>query len=138
MQNGPFEEKLGDTVSLQGFFLALKYSRSPEVFRVLAKIIRLFNDQEKSGNDYLKVILMYIGAVIPRDGMDEFLAIIRKEHHEGVSYMETVADALREEGWIKGRVEDAKNMLDRGMSVELIHEITGLPVEEIEKLRKKP
>ena len=85
---------------------------------------------------------MYIGAVIPRNTMDEFFTIIRSEHHEGVLYMETVADALRKEGWIKGkvegRVEVAKKMLERGMIVELIHELTGLPLEQIEKLRKKP
>ena len=40
------------------------------------------------------------------------------------------------EGMVKGKIEIAKTMLAKGMSVEMIAEITGLTVEEITKTTK--
>ena len=52
-----------------------------------------------------------------------FLTAIRKEKKQ-----------IRNEGKIEGKIETAKNMIKKGMSVELISEITGLSTKEIEKL----
>ncbi|BFD47305.1 MAG: Rpn family recombination-promoting nuclease/putative transposase [Wolbachia endosymbiont of Sergentomyia squamirostris] len=41
----------------------------------------------------------------------------------------------RMEGKIEGKIEVAKNLLKAGISVDLIAESTGLPIDEIEKLR---
>ena len=52
--------------------------------------------------------------------------------------METAIDEAREEGLEQGRNEERlqliRKMISRGMSPELISEMTGLSIEEIETL----
>ncbi len=43
----------------------------------------------------------------------------------------------RMEGKIEGKIEVAENLLKAGISVDLIAESTGLPIDEIEKLKSK-
>ena len=92
------DNELGDQVELKAFLMALKYSRSTEIFKVLPGIIRSFNSLGKSEDDYLREVLLYIGSLIVKSKISEFLKIIEREHIDGVSYMESIADALREEG----------------------------------------
>lgn len=40
----------------------------------------------------------------------------------------------REEGKIEGKIEIAKNMLNDGMSVELISKYTGISIEKVEEI----
>lgn len=42
----------------------------------------------------------------------------------------------KEEGKLEGKQEDAQKMLAEGLSVELISRITGLSLQEIEKLQR--
>ena len=56
-------------------------------------------------------------------------ALIQKGKIEGLKEGE-------EKGIEKGKIEDAKKMLAEGFDVALITKITGLTVEEIEKLSK--
>ncbi len=42
-----------------------------------------------------------------------------------------------EKGKIEGKIEDAKKMLEKGLEINLISEITGLTKQEIEKLNEK-
>ena len=50
-------------------------------------------------------------------------------------YMLTeIADKIHERGKLEGKLEDAKKMKEEGDSIEKIARITGLTVEEIEKL----
>ena len=42
--------------------------------------------------------------------------------------------ALKDEGWRETQIEIAKTMLKKKMELEDISEITGLTIEEIEKL----
>jgi hypothetical protein len=41
----------------------------------------------------------------------------------------------REEGMEKGRIDMAKNMLTEGFASAVVAKVSGLPVEEIERLR---
>lgn len=41
-------------------------------------------------------------------------------------------------GKVEGKVEVAQTMLEKGMEVSFIAEMTGLSKEEVEKARKKP
>ena len=53
----------------------------------------------------------------------------------------TIATKLREEGKLEGvtegKLEDAKKMLKKGFSIMDIADITGLPADKIESLKKK-
>jgi predicted transposase/invertase (TIGR01784 family) len=91
------DEELGDQVELRAFLMALKYSRKPEILNVLPGIIRLFNSLRKSNDDYLKEVLLYIGSLVGKSNVKEFLEIIEREHIGGVSYMQTIAEALSAE-----------------------------------------
>jgi predicted transposase/invertase (TIGR01784 family) len=147
------DEKCGKSVEQSAFLLALKYSRDPRIFTKLPGIIRPFSDLGSRENQYLSEVLIYIGAVIPKNERNEFLDLIRREHRDGVSIMETVADSFREEGMqiglekgpeegikegkLKDRFEIARRMLRKGMKVELIMELTELSSDQIEELRTK-
>jgi hypothetical protein len=96
--------ELSDNVEINAFLMALKYSRSIEVFKVLPVIIRMFNSLGERDDDYLKVVLLYIGSLVEERRISEFFEIIRVEHIDGVLYMKTIADALAE----KGRKEERK------------------------------
>ncbi len=48
--------------------------------------------------------------------------------------METAIDEAREEGLEQGRKQLVNEMVSRGMSPDLISEMTGLTIEEIETL----
>jgi len=150
------DEKFGGQAESRAFLLALKYSRDSRILSRIPGIIRLFSDLGSKDSQYLSEVLLYIGAVIPKEKRYEFLEIIKREHRDGVSIMETVADSFRdegiqiglkkgreegrEEGLAEGKLKDkfeiALKMLKKEMSVELIMELTDLSRDQIEKLRK--
>jgi predicted transposase/invertase (TIGR01784 family) len=41
----------------------------------------------------------------------------------------------KQEGFHYGRIETAKNMLERGFNMDMIAEITGLDIDDIKKLK---
>lgn len=43
---------------------------------------------------------------------------------------------VRDEGIIEGKLEDARKMLEKGLDIELILEITGLPREQVVALQE--
>jgi predicted transposase/invertase (TIGR01784 family) len=61
-----------------------------------------------------------------------------KDIKETKSMLTILAEEIRKEGKIEGKMEgkmeDAKKMKDKGLEIVFIHEITGLTIEEIEKL----
>jgi predicted transposase/invertase (TIGR01784 family) len=69
--------------------------------------------------------------------MDDALAVRFEEGWEGG--MEKGMEKGREEGLEKGREEDrkdvARNALVKGLSLDLIHEITGLDIDTITNLQ---
>lgn len=146
------DEKFGGQAESRAFFLALKYSRDSRILSRIPEIVRLFSDLGSKDSQYLSEVLLYIGAVISKEKRYEFLEIIKREHRDGVSIMETVADSFRdegiqiglkkgrEEGLAEGKLKDkfeiALKMLKKEMSVELIMELTDLSRDQIEKLRK--
>ncbi|NLL13535.1 MAG: hypothetical protein GX267_09035 [Fibrobacter sp.] len=96
-------EKIEDG-KLKIFLLALKYSRNPDLWRVLPWIIRRSEELQKDQKwqyDYLKVVLLYLMSVIKKKQIHRFKEIVSKEHSEGMGYMETIADAFREEERLK-------------------------------------
>ena len=67
--------------------------------------------------------------------IEEEIAYVRQEALE-----EGLEKGLKkglQEGWGKGRVEIAKNALAEGLSVEIIHNITGLDFNVIKNLQTR-
>jgi hypothetical protein len=96
--SGLNDDELSYNVQLKALLMALKYSRRPEILKVLPVIIRMFNSLGERDDDYLKVVLLYIGSLVKKRRISEFFEIIRAEHIDGVLYMKTIADALAEKG----------------------------------------
>ena len=74
--------------------------------------------------------------------MDEFLEIYGSEVLSMILMEWNTEDAIayareegREEGWENANQEVARNALVKGLSVDVISDITGLSLEEIEKLK---
>jgi len=89
---------------LKIFVLALKYSRSANLWRVLPWIIRKSEELQKIQKwqyDYLRVVLLYLMSVIREESINQFKEIVSQEHSGGRGYMETIADAFREEERLK-------------------------------------
>ena len=66
---------------------------------------------------------------------DEMMAVYEAREKYNKDH-NSLMDSKLEEGKRKGKMEDAKKMLEHGLAVELIADCTGLPIEEIEKLKK--
>ena len=49
--------------------------------------------------------------------------------------MKNSLDTAKEEGKIEGKIEDAIKMLEKGLEISLICEITGLTEKEINELK---
>jgi hypothetical protein len=82
--------------------LALKYSRKYDILRILPQIIRMPGNFKGIGNDeYLKVVLVYLGSVLKGSKLKEFWRIIAREHRDGEVYMKTIADVLSKEERLK-------------------------------------
>jgi predicted transposase YdaD len=155
-------EKIEDG-KLKIFLLALKYSRNPDLWRVLPWIIRRSEELQKDQKwqyDYLKVVLLYLMSVIKKKQIHRFKEIVSKEHSEGMGYMETIADAFREEERLKREKAErivaelrkeikqknselekkdeqlVRRMLENGLDFQLIRKITGLSIEKIEQIQK--
>lgn len=91
---------------LKMLLLALKYSRTSEVLRVLPQIISISEKVQNGEYDYLEVVLLYLGSVIDERLDDQFWRIIAREHSGGEKYMGTIADKLRrKERLEKERIE---------------------------------
>lgn len=132
--------------TLKAFLMSLKYSRTQQMLVKIPEILSLVDDP---GSEYYKTVLIYIGSVLPKEKKDAFFWIIQSELKDGDSIMKTIADALRDEaeekgikkgkieGKVEGKVEDAREMLIQGMSIEKVHQITGLPIDEIVQLQIK-
>jgi predicted transposase/invertase (TIGR01784 family) len=54
--------------------------------------------------------------------------VLREQFEKGINQG-------KEEGFHYGRIETAKNMLERGVDSEFISEVTGLSLEDIKKLK---
>ncbi len=76
----------------------------------------------------------------------EAAEVARFTHEQFLSYEDSLKyyrdlknsiDTAREEGMAAGRLEIAEKLLRKNMSAAEIHEITGLPEEEIRRLRDR-
>ena|GEM_PF-596207 len=103
--------------------------------RVLALVPKVSDETER---DLVVAALLTFGDKELGDAQRERL---RKELRK----VSKIAQELREEGREEGRevgreegrAEVARTMLAKGMDVALVSEVTGLPVEELEQLRKE-
>ncbi|KUO71084.1 MAG: hypothetical protein APF81_19855 [Desulfosporosinus sp. BRH_c37] len=99
--------------------------------------VRLFQAAEIDGEDLHKILLAneelfrYLNSRYVNDTKlnEEVLSMTR------TLYDPIVAEKAKLEGKLEGKLEDARNALKKGFSLEDIAEITGLPLESLQKLK---
>jgi DNA-directed RNA polymerase specialized sigma24 family protein len=73
----------------------------------------------------------------PDDMLDKDFAKVSKyykENQEGVEAMCKIVEDIAKEHALEKSREIAKNLIGEGMSYEQIAKVTGLPLEEVQKL----
>ena len=126
----------------------MKHLYDKNIYKVLENVFQLCKlvesrvDSNQQYKDFLDMIFIYIMNSIAVD-VKKVIPIAEKVIKNGGDAMITGADKLRKEGRKegivkgikKGKLEAAKKMLLKGMDVIDISDITGLPEEQIEKIK---
>lgn len=102
----------------------------PDRRRAFERVLELVPQVPEEERDLVAAALFALG----EKGLSEDE---QKRLREGLKRVSKIAQELREEGRMEGRMETARAMLAKGMDVALVSEVTGLSVEEVERLRKE-
>ena len=81
---------------------------------------------------YLSINYIQLSEMEERQFQEEVKAISAKE---GEKIME-VMNSYERKGMEKGKIAAAKKMLEKGIDIEEIADLTELPVEDVERLKK--
>lgn len=144
------DDKIDGGLLLRVAFLAQKYIRHPDLYTKIDKIFELIEEVSPKAKaiEYVDVLLRYFDAAVSKNKEkleqkveqvlknrgDVMLPILEKRFKDGKV-------KGRAEGRAEGREEEKKDvaekMIKEGMDDSLISKITGLSMEQIEKIREK-
>ncbi|HEX2955521.1 MAG TPA: Rpn family recombination-promoting nuclease/putative transposase [Chitinispirillaceae bacterium] len=121
--------------------LSEKYIGSPKLFDKLSEIFimisNLSSDSRKT--KFVESVLRYLTATVEKEKKEFLKNEILKVLKKGDSIMATIAEEWVREGKIEGKIEgkeeDAQKMIEYGMTDEVIHHVTGLPMNRIVEIR---
>ena len=144
----PAEEIKGD-LELRIVLTALRYIFHPEIMSRLKDIFQLFREfsDKIKFNQYLELLLIYLGSNIKDVEPEKLRDAVNEALVEGGAMMSTVFEQIlergkeigvkegEERGEEKKSIRVALNCLRKGMDIQTIAEITGLPLERIEVLK---
>lgn len=153
------DNQIRGSAFLRTVFFAMKYVHTPQIMNKLDEIYVLFKDlsEKEDVKSFLDTFLLYVQNAVPQNLIEQSAKKIKSWERIGnMSEVSKVFQSLRDEGWkkgmkegekkgkiegeiegkMKGKIEDAQRMLQKGMSKELIQEVTGLPFEKIVVLEK--
>ena len=109
------------------------YEKLPQIFSLLTAVF-----DEKTKTEYLETLLRYLSSVSNTEQLDIIKSEVDQFIEHGGEIMTTIAEKWIQEGIEKGiekgKIEDAKKMLQLGLNIEQIIEITGLSRDKIENL----
>src|SRR5690554_2960297 len=113
------------------------YGKLPQIFSLLTALF-----DEKTKTEYLETLLRYLSSVSNTEQLDIIKSEVDQFIEHGGEIMTTIAEKWIQEGIekgklegkIEGKIEDAKKMLQLGLNIEQIIEITGLSRDKIENL----
>ncbi len=144
------EELLKGKTFVTKAMLIEKTKSSKEFKEILKEIyIRMNNKEDEELLEMMTKIIL--GKTMKRESIEEVIKNLRKGDGNMLAVIDTlIAEKKRErilgkiegkregkrEGKIEGMIQVVKTMLKKKMPVELISEITKMPIEEIEKIQK--
>ena len=121
-------------------YLCPKYvtDETPEPYQEWLKAINDSLDKQVEESDYHNEVIQEIFSLIKKDGINPTEYARMKDEYSDEEYMLEQTQTARNEGMEKGREESvlimAKNMKEAKVAMNLISEVTGLPIEQIEDL----
>jgi len=115
---------------------------TPEPYQEWLKAINDSLDKQVEESDYHNEVIQEIFSLIKKDGISPTEYARMKEEYSDEEYMQEQTQKARNEGMEKGREAGrqegvlimAKNMKEAKVAMNLISEVTCLPVEQIEGL----
>jgi hypothetical protein len=133
------DEHIKGAVLLKILFLTFKYIFNPELLNKLDDIFRLLMelDDKTRGTEYLEVLLRYLSNSAEHVSMEELQETVDEFFEKGGELMPTIVQQIRSEvknEFEKEKIEIAKRLIMKGMDVDTIEEITGIPREKLEQL----
>ena len=121
-----------------------RHINAPDITPYIKKINKMISEISEKDFYYLIDVLHYILNKSESNNAEKAVLLIKKavSVNKGTKIM-TLAEQLIEkgkasgirEGIKKGKLEIASKMLDKGQSIELIAELTGLTIQDVERLR---
>lgn len=136
------EELLKSDNFIDKIFLMEKTKDTEEFIRVLKEIITKTKDEEQIKS--LKIIMKHtLKGKLEEEKINELIKNMKKEDENMLAVVEMVREEnrmIRQAGKEEGRKETIfkviSNMLQKGMNVEEIKEITGVTKREIQQVKK--
>jgi predicted transposase/invertase (TIGR01784 family) len=136
------EELLADG-KLGVFLLVLKHIYASDILQTLELLApQMQRIEQEHGDEFLGTLFRYLYEALKLENHKPVNQIaIKTFSKETGDKMITIADSLREEGLKEGElrksVEIVKNLISKGFTDDLIQDVTGLALEQIQAIRKQ-
>jgi predicted transposase/invertase (TIGR01784 family) len=133
------DDQIRGSALLRIVFLTMKYIHNQQILNKLDDILVIFEEMSHEVNisNDLNTFALYIETAAPQNLKQQLSEKINSwERRDDMPEISKTFQRLKDEGKREGKIEDAQQMIYKGMSKELIQEITGLPVEKIVELEK--
>ncbi len=136
------DKQIAGTALLKLILLTLKYIQKMEFLTKIDDILVIFSElSESDTKHYLYVFTLYVQNAARPELRQKLMQKIIVWVKKGDSNMNIVFEELKKEakieGKIEGKIEVARKMLSKGMDLQIVHEITELPIEQISELKRK-
>jgi predicted transposase/invertase (TIGR01784 family) len=145
------DENIKGNPILQILLKTLKYIFKPDIKNKLPEIIQLFKKikNKNTALDYLVALINYLVSAAGNLENEEIEVTVSKVFSEGGEVMATIAEKLINQGIEKGidqginqGIEKGKwdvvmKMLNKGMDIDIIEEITGFTADQIKEFEEK-
>jgi predicted transposase/invertase (TIGR01784 family) len=135
------DKEIKGEVLVRVILKTLKYTFNPDLKHELPEILQLFGElKDKSkGTEYLEVLLRYLvgGKKIMGNELKESVKQILEEGGDLMTIVEKWMQEERQKGMQKVTRDVIRNSLKAGLSTRTIERITGLSVDDINRLKEK-
>ena len=105
----------------------------------IGPILRKFDT--KSFQLFASWLKMILSVKLPDEAKQKIIKILDEskpeEAEKMVTNIEKIIENLYEEGLMAGKIEVAKNLLGKSITEDLVSETTGLPIEQIRKIKSE-
>ncbi|MGD2084710.1 MAG: Rpn family recombination-promoting nuclease/putative transposase [Candidatus Aminicenantes bacterium] len=126
------DEYIKGTVLLRILFLTFKYIFNPELLHKLKDIFRLLMELEDKtrGTEYLEILLRYLSSSAEHVSVEEIRETVGEFFEQGGDIMPTIVQQVKNDT----KEEIAKKMIEKGMDVDTILDVTGISRKKLEKI----